>query len=134
METYLYKPGVKIRLWEKVYSFDRDGRLITDDETLQSAIEKSPPFQAGEIMKEVKPLRVAVKIYSTILGGYLWVVQDRERWPHMEGGDVPLYDAQEIRELQEKNPSKEELKAVHEIKKVFKGSTVTDNQNIKETT
>ena len=77
------------------------------------------------IEAQKSPLRVAVKMYSPILEGYLWVVQDRESWPHLESMDVPVYDAGEIQELEGKGLTPSELKALNETKKVFKGSRIT---------
>lgn len=91
-------------------------------------VKRETPIEAKE-----SPLRVAVKLYSPILEGYLWVVQDRERWPHLKGGDVPVYDAEEIMELEGKGLTPDELKVVHETKKVFKGTRINselDENNI----
>lgn len=84
-----------------------------------------------ETAKEAQehPLRVAVKMYSPILGGYLWVVQDNDDWPGLKEKEEPVYDAQEIKEIHGKGLTPEELKAVHEVKKAFKGSRVDNEQN-----
>lgn len=119
--VFEYKPGFKFRIRENVYAFNEKGLFSTEEESLKKVLEKSPPFLSGEMKKKIEPLRVAVKVYSHILGGYLWVVQDRECWPHLEGGDVPVYDAQEIQELKGKGLTPEELKFLHETKKAFKG-------------
>jgi hypothetical protein len=78
-----------------------------------------------------KTPRIAVKLYSPLLGGSLWVVQDRERWPNLEGGEVPVYDVQEIQELTEKRVTLEELKAAHEVKKIFKATIQGQEEHMK---
>ena len=74
------------------------------------------------------PLRVAVKMYSPILEGYLWVVQDAEDWPRLKEAGDPVYDAREIRELEGKGLPPEMLKAAHEAKRAFKGSRVEKHE------
>jgi hypothetical protein len=124
--TYQYKPGFRFKFKEQVYSFGADGLFTTDDRQIQAALEKCRPFISGEMKRQAEPLRYAVKIYSPILGGYLWVVQDKEAQPNIISEEVPVYEADEIEELGRlKGLTHEELRLVHEAKKVFKGSTIT---------
>ena len=119
---FIYKPGFKFKIRDDVHAFNENGLFATEDELLQTVLEKSPPFISGDMKKKIEPLRVAVKIYSPILEGYLWVVQDTDDWPHLRCGDAPVYDAHEIRELEARKLSPDELKVAHEVKKVFKGT------------
>ena len=73
--------------------------------------------------------RYAVKLYSPVLGGFLWVVQDSNDWPNLKEKGDPVYDNQEIKELQGKGLNPGELKAVHEVKKAFKSSRVDNEHN-----
>lgn len=117
-----YKPGFKFRIREDVYAFNENGLFSTEEESLKEVLEKSPPFLSGEMKKKSEPFRIAVKLYSHILDGYLWVVQDSNDWPGLKEKEEPVYDAKEIKELQGMDLTPEELKAVHEVKKAFKGT------------
>lgn len=123
--TYYCEPGVKIRLWEKVYAFDQDGRLSTDNEELQSALELSPAFLSGKITREGYPYDRAYKLYSHVLNEFIWVVRDREKFNHLKG---IVYDAKEIIKLKSMDLTSDELKKVHEVKKVF-GASMESEQN-----
>jgi len=126
--TYHYKPNVKVKLWDEVYEFDSEGRLSTGDRRLQTAIESSEVYRSGRIRK-YEPLRVAVKVYSPVLEGYLWVVQDGKNWLMLLESGEPVYDAEEISELERTSPSPEVLRAAHDVKKVFSGSRIVGKRN-----
>ncbi len=125
--TYTYMPVFKFKVHDKVYAFQENGTFITADKIIQTALEKSPPYISGEMTKK-EPLRVAVKIYSPILEGYLWVVQDRDKWHCLGGEQEPVYDAGEISELKRHNPTPDELRAAHEVKKTF-GGVITSSDD-----
>ncbi len=73
--------------------------------------------------KEVS-LRVAYKVYSEILGGYLWVVADDRDVQEMRtrGISEVTYTTEEVRLL--KGINKDSLKALHKFKEVFKNSQI----------
>ncbi len=66
------------------------------------------------------------KIYSKILDAYLWVVATDAEMQKMlaEGVEEPIYTYDDVVKLD--GISKEGLKAIHKIKKVFPESTVED--------
>lgn len=132
LRTYTHKPGFKFQVFDKVYAFQEDGTFTTTDEIMQTALEQSRYFRAGEMTFKEEPLRVAVKIYSPILEGFLWVVQDSGDWPHLHENGVPVYDAGEIRELKRLRLSPDELRAACNVKKVFKGQLFAERVFEKE--
>ncbi len=77
-------------------------------------------------LSRVKLDRKMYKIYSKILGDHLWLVPtDREmRELVAEGIQGPVYTHDEITKLE--GISKEGLKKIHNVKKVFPGATVED--------
>lgn len=70
--------------------------------------------------------RVAYRIYSNILEAFLWVVQDDAGAEEIraEGITGAVYTGEEIRKL--RCMDKEGLKAIHNFKEVFQGSTVKE--------
>ena len=78
----------------------------------------------GNLEGEKFPLRTAYKIYSEILHAYL-LVADTDEDIHslrFQGVSEAIYTADEIRKL--KGMDAEGLRAIHQIKKIFKDSTV----------
>mgnify|MGYP001117279343 CR=1 FL=1 len=82
-----------------------------------------PLIEAGKIT----PIeRVAYKIYSELLGCYLWVVGDDEGADLLrsQGVTETIYTTDEVRKL--KGLSKETLKKIHEVKTEIENSTIID--------
>jgi hypothetical protein len=83
----------------------------------------------------VEPIgRIAYRVYSEILGAYLWVVADEADMEALRASeDVtdPIYTAQEIGQLKElkEKTRKAHLKTVYEAKKEFPGSKVVQVNN-----
>jgi hypothetical protein len=76
---------------------------------------------------KITPIGKAIyKVYSKILDAYLWVVATNAEMKKMldEGIEKPIYTYDDITKLE--GVSKEGLKAIHKIKRVFPGSTVED--------
>ncbi len=76
---------------------------------------------------KITPIGKAIyKVYSKILDAYLWVVATDAEMRKMlaEGVEEPIYTYDDITKLE--GVSKEGLKAIHKIKRVFPGSTVED--------
>ncbi len=73
----------------------------------------------------------AVKVYSKILDAYLWVVADEKMIDELraEGESDPYYTKDEIMEIKDKGLSKEALKGIHEVKKVFDKGIVSKIEN-----
>ncbi len=72
------------------------------------------------------PKKKTYKIYSKILNAYLWVVATDAEMQKMlaEGVEEPIYTYDEVVKLD--GISKEGLKAVHKIKRVFPSATIED--------
>lgn len=70
--------------------------------------------------------KVVYRIYSNILQAFLWVTENEAGADKLraEGISEPIYTGHEIKELR-KMP-KEALKAIHNTKTVFEGSTVKE--------
>lgn len=70
--------------------------------------------------------RVAYKVYSELLEGYLWIVETDQDMHSLrsQGISEAIYTHHEIREL--KKLSKEDLKEIHKVKEVFPISTIAE--------
>ncbi len=75
-----------------------------------------------------KKTRTAYRIYSRVLECHLWVVADEKELETMreEGISEPIYTQGDIEKMKEKGLTREGLKAIHEVKKVFDRSRVED--------
>ncbi len=71
-------------------------------------------------------VKVAYRIYSEILQAYLWIAEtDEDRHSlKSQGISESIYTSNEMWKL--KGVSKEHLKAVHEVKTVFKDSKIEE--------
>jgi hypothetical protein len=71
---------------------------------------------------------VAYKIYSKILGDYLWIVaSDRDLQDLVdEGIKETIYTQEEVSRIIDEDVSKEGLTALHKVKGVFPAATVED--------
>jgi hypothetical protein len=70
--------------------------------------------------------KVAYRIYSEILEDYLWLCETDKDLHYFKEKNIsePIYTKNEIKKL--KGIDKETLKAVHEVKTVFKDSKVEE--------
>ena len=77
-------------------------------------------------LSRVKVARKTYKIYSKTLDDFLWVTATNTEMKKMlaEGIEEPIYTYDDVVKLD--GISKEGLKAVHKIKRVFPGSIVED--------
>lgn len=109
-DTELETPGGIMEL--------KAGQMIRLAET-----EAIPLIEAGLITPAG---RVAYKVYSNILQAFLWVVQDDAGAEELkaEGISEPIYTGHKIKEL--KKLSRDDLKAIHEVKQVFDTAQVKD--------
>ncbi|MEW6214968.1 MAG: hypothetical protein AB1478_07195 [Nitrospirota bacterium] len=101
------------------------------------ANEDMPAFQ--DALNRVKMLytealfkcgrRVLVKVYSELLGCYLWIVADDEDMHSLrsQGVSEAIYTQDEIKEL--RKLCKEDLKELHKVKEVFPESKVEEIKN-----
>ena len=79
-----------------------------------------------------KTERIAIRIYSEILGCYLWVVetdQDLHSLRATQGVSEAIYTSEEVEQL--KTVNKEDIKAIHKIKETFENSKI-ETVSIKE--
>jgi hypothetical protein len=76
-------------------------------------------IQAGVITPIAK---VAYRLYSDVLGDFLWVVPDESCARALRDVTEPIYTADEVRKL--KGLSVEGLRAVHGAKTIFEDSRV----------
>ncbi|MEW6686319.1 MAG: hypothetical protein AB1393_08970 [Candidatus Edwardsbacteria bacterium] len=99
--------------------------------------EDMPAFQ--DALNNIKELytdalfrcgrRIAVKVYSELLGCYLWVVANNEdiHLLRSQGVTEAIYTHHEITEL--KKLSKGDLKEIHKVKQVFPESIIRGENN-----
>jgi hypothetical protein len=76
---------------------------------------------------KITPIGKAIyKVYSKILDDFLWIVANEKELRNLiaEGVQDAIYIHHDIEQLD--GISKEGLKAIHKIKRVFPGSTVED--------
>lgn len=74
---------------------------------------------------------VSYRIYSKILGDYLWIMATEKGLQELvdEGITEVIYTQKETNKLMTNKVSKEGLVAIHKIKKTFSGATVEDIEN-----
>jgi hypothetical protein len=70
--------------------------------------------------------RMAYRVYSEILEGYLWVVETDKDMHSLRGQGISeaVYTADDIKKLN--GLSKESLKEIHKVKETFKNSKVEE--------
>ena len=77
---------------------------------------------------------IAVEIYSEVLGCVLWLCSDEEMKSQVMR-DAPgqvCYTVRELRNLLKLDPPPEDIKKIHECKKIFSNSTIrSTNKRIK---
>ncbi len=66
----------------------------------------------------------AVKIWSNILQDFLWAVGSLQDMEGIEPGNSPIYQWQQIQQLIDDQVEPEMLRAVHNTKRIFPGTTV----------
>lgn len=78
--------------------------------------------------------RIAIKVYSEILGCYFWVVETDQDIHSLrtQGISDTIYTSEEMRQL--KTIDKEGLKAIHKIKETFENSRIEETISKKEGT
>ena len=72
--------------------------------------------------KEFKARKIAIRIRSEILGENFWLVSNEETRSHLNAEGLICYLADEIPNL--RGLSKEMLKKINDVKKVFEGAKV----------
>jgi len=78
-----------------------------------------------------KPKKKSYKIYSKILGDYLWIVTTDKAQKELiaEGVKDAIYTQEEVSNLIDEGLSKEGLMAIHKVKKIFTDSHIEDISN-----
>lgn len=97
---------------------------IEDMTAFQDALDKGRLLYTEALFKCGR--RIAMKIWSEVLGCYLWVV-DIDKDMHFlrsQGIQEPFYIKHEIRELRKLD--KEGLREVHKVKGVFENSKIEE--------
>ena len=96
----------------------KQGQVIELDIELDKE-EAMSLIQEGVIMPITT---VAYKLYSDVLGAFLWVAPDESSARHLRDVAEPIYTADEVRKL--KGLSPDGLRAIHRVKIEFKESRV----------
>ncbi len=100
-----------------------DGAYLRNDLTaFQDAFDEVNLLYAKALFRTDR--RIALRLYSEVLGVYLWVVKNDKDMRSLvaQGIAEAVYTADEVRKL--KGLSVEGLKAVHEAKVIFENSRV----------
>ncbi|ODS33671.1 MAG: hypothetical protein SCARUB_01191 [Candidatus Scalindua rubra] len=86
-----------------------------------------PHNVATQLLRQgkIKQIRKQYKIYSKVLNDFLWVVATEQELREMldEDPEMVVYTFKEISKLDE-NISKDVLRKIHSVKKIFPGSTI----------
>ena len=69
----------------------------------------------------------AVKIYSNVLGGKLWVVSNENIKNKIAGDGLTVYLPHEIKHFSKINATPNEIRKIHAIKAMFLGSNIVWN-------
>ena len=104
-----------------------DNAFVEEDlPAFQSAISKVKELYTEALFKCDR--RIAIKVYSEILGCNLWVVATEKDMNALrqQGVKEAIYTQDEIREL-ERLP-KEDLAGIHKVKEVFENSKVNQTK------
>jgi hypothetical protein len=116
---------VKFRISETIKLKTSKGKL----ELKPGQVVALPHDAAVKLLNDNKitPIGKAIyKVYSKILDDFLWIVANEKELRNLiaEGVQDAIYIHHDIEQLD--GISKEGLKAIHKIKRVFPGSTVED--------
>ncbi len=112
---------MKIRVTHQV-KLKRNGEEITIEPGRLVAL---PNEVATELIRQDRAVpSFAVKIWSKILQDFLWAVGSRQDMEGIDPGDSPIYQWQEIQQLINNNVEPGTLRAVHNTKRIFPGTTV----------
>jgi hypothetical protein len=76
--------------------------------------------------KDTSKKRIAYRIYSEILGSYLWIVETDQDLHTLKSRGIsePIYAGDEIQKLQ--GLSKDSLKELHKVKEIFQDSKIEE--------
>ena len=109
------------------------GKVLGKDTTL---IQDRVKVIQARLNKEVEKLKlseferrdIAVEIYSEVLGCTVWLCSNQEMAAQVKKDDPEAitYTTHELRELVKLNPGSEDLKKIHDAKRVFPGSTLKE--------
>lgn len=97
--------------------------MLKEGQKVMLSKEEAIPLMEAGIITPIE--KVAYRIYSNILPGYLWKV-DTDRDMHSlrasQGVSEAIYTADELKKL--KGLSKDSLREIHKVKEVFENSTI----------
>jgi hypothetical protein len=100
----------------------RNGQEITIEPGTLVAL---PNDVAIELIRQGRAAPLfAVKIWSNIFRDFLWAVGSSQDMEGIEPGDFPIYQWQEIQQLIHDQVEPEKLRATHNAKRIFPGTTV----------
>lgn len=83
-----------------------------------------------------KENRLAVRIYSEVLGCHLWIIETEQDLHYLrdqgQGTSEAVYTTDEIKKL--KSLDKDSLKIIHQVKEIFPGSEIREvtKKDVKE--
>lgn len=97
--------------------------MLKEGQKVRLSKEEAMPLIQDGLIQPIE--KVAYRVYSNILQGYLWVVadgEDREVLKASQDITEAIYSQDEIKEL--RGLSKEDLREIHKIKETFPESTI----------
>jgi hypothetical protein len=115
---------MQYRVLEPLLSFETSEGTFT---LYKGQMVNLPKDIAMRLLEEgkIEPVKkAAYKIYSKILDCYLWIVETDQDMNSLrdQGVTEAIYTNDEVKELQKL--SREDLKAIHEVKETFKHSKI----------
>ena len=124
-------PGLYLDIQDVIERLD-NAFIVEDLTGFQDALDRIKLLYTEALLKCGR--NVAIKVYSELLGCHLWVVNTDQDMHTLrsQGIKEAIYTAGEIKKL--KSMSKNDLKAVHEVKRVFENSKIEEvtkhNENL----
>jgi hypothetical protein len=94
--------------------------------SIRDALKKARALKEGKKHEEDERSYSAVKIYSELLHEEIWLVASKEVREQI-ADDLVAYLPGEIKHLTRINPSLEELRKIHDCKKLFPDSRIVWN-------
>lgn len=104
---------------------DMEIQVALGEETEEFSLSGSISGNLLELsLEDFKSSNLAVRIKSKVLSGNIWLVSNEETRDHLKAEGLVCYLADEILHL--KGLSPEEIRKIHEVKKVFEMANVVE--------
>jgi len=99
-------------------------QILKQGQKVRLSKEEAIPLIQDNLIRPVG--KVAYKVYSEILQGYLWVTDTDNDMHYLRSQGIAeaIYTADEIKKL--KGIDKDTLKELHKVKEVFEKSTIEE--------